>query len=127
MIWRCARNLLAFVAFLGLLPGFNLVVEQLAELVQHGHLAHTVRGEADPLGEEHGCNPIEHHCPCHRGGQSAELGRLVDGGTVAPLWLTWMIDFPDPRRRHLSQDWPRATDRLVASRSTAPPTPPPNA
>lgn len=123
---RLARRLLLLVAVLGLMPGVDEIVEQVAELAEHHHLAHSVPGEADPLGEEHGCSPVEHHCRCHQG-QSVELrdsGRL---GAGAPMWLTWMLDMPGVRVRADNAASPGVSDRLAQSRANAPPTPPPNA
>ena len=85
MLRRLARNLLLLVAVLGLMPGVNEALEQAAELIEHGHPAHTVPGEAHPLAAEHGCTPVQHQCPCHQG-QSVDMRGAVAGGPFAENW-----------------------------------------
>lgn len=74
MIRRLSRNLLVLLAILGLLPGAGGLVEHVVELLAHGHAAHSVEGEHDPLADEHGCTPVQHHCPCHDGQSVTEQG-----------------------------------------------------
>ena len=126
MLRRLARNLLLLVAVLGLMPGVNEALEQAAELIEHGHPAHTVPGEAHPLAAEHGCTPVQHQCPCHEG-QSVDMRGAMAGGPSAENWLTWMLDAERVGRRPASARGPSGNDIAPANRSTAPPTPPANA
>ena len=126
MFRRLARTLLLTLAVLGLIPGMNEAVEQLVELAGHGHLAHSVPDGHDPLAGEHGCTPLQHHCPCHQGQTAGYHDYAVDAATAA-AWLTWMVDGefaprPAPDRRQLN-----AHDDLPRSSARGPPTPPPNA
>ena len=126
MLRRLARFLVLLVAVLGLMPGVDELAEQVGELIEHHHLAHSVPGEADPLGEEHGCTPVEHHCRCHQG-QSFELRESGRIGAGAPMWLTWMMETPGQRGRENSGTRLATDDLLAIYRANAPPTPPPNA
>ncbi|MFZ5480813.1 MAG: hypothetical protein ACOZNI_28895 [Myxococcota bacterium] len=126
MLRRLARTLLLLVAALGLLPGVSEAAEQVAELVTHGHPAHSAPGEVDPLAGEHGCSPVEHRCPCHES-QSLSLNGAYGAGAPAGAWLTWMLDADQARRRARSARRPATAELVAASRATGPPTPPPNA
>jgi hypothetical protein len=126
MLRRLARTLLVLVAVLGLLPGVNEALEHLGELIEHGHLAHSVPGEHDPFGEEHGCTPVQHQCPCHEG-QSVAYSIYGVGAADHAEWLTWMMDADRARLRATSARGPIGNDLAPANRSTAPPTPPANA
>lgn len=126
MFRRLARTLLLTLAVLGLIPGMNEAVEQLAELVGHGHLAHTVPDEHDPLADEHGCTPVQHHCPCHQG-QTAGYHDYAAEAANSAQWLTWMLDADLAPRRATDPRRPHGNDELPRSSARGPPTPPPNA
>ncbi len=126
MFRRLARTLLLLVAVLGLLPGVSEAVEQLGELIEHGHPAHSVPGETDPLAGEHGCTPVQHQCPCHEG-QSIALYSYTVGAMTSEHWLTWMMEADRVRVHATSSRTPASNDRLPILGANAPPTPPPNA
>ena len=125
MLVRLARRLLLLVAVLGLMPGFDAAMEALVELADHGHAAHSVPGEPDPLAEEHGCTPVEHHCPCHAA-EPVLLGRAGQLAARPPEGLALHLD-PRPPRRAPARRAPLGPDARRLTRATAPPTPPPNA
>lgn len=126
MFRRLTRTLLVFIAVLGLLPGVSEMVEHVAELIEHGHPAHSVPGEHDPLGDEHGCTPLQHQCPCHVGQSVAYYGYGVRAADHAE-WLTWMIDRPMARRHATDGRHPSVDDTMPRPLAHGPPTPPPNA
>ena len=127
MIRRLLRTLLIVVLLLGILPGSELLVEHVSELVRHGHPAHSVPGEADPYAAEHGCSPSQHACPCHESQASSTQGKAGAGAFPTDHWLTWMLDAERAGRRPASARQPSGNDIAPANRSTAPPTPPANA
>ncbi len=127
MIRRLLRTLLILVSVLGILPGSELLVEQVTELLGHGHFAHTVHGEADPFAAEHGCGPAEQNCPCPHAQLTTAQGRAEAGAFPTDHWLTWMLDAERAGRRPASARHPGGNDIAPANRSTAPPTPPANA
>ena len=127
MIRRFLRHLLILVSVLGILPGSELLVEHVSELVRHGHPAHSVPGEADPRAAEHGCSPIQHACPCHHSQASSTQAKAQAGAFPTDHWLTWMLDAERVGRRPASARGPSGNDIAPANRSTAPPTPPANA
>lgn len=126
MLRRLARTLLLLLAVLGLVPGMYEAVEQIAELVEHGHPAHSVPGEHDPFADEHGCTPIQHQCPCHEG-QSVAHYRYAVGAANHAEWLTWMMDVDHARLRATNARHSSVNDALPRSLAHGPPTPPPNA
>ena len=127
MLRRLARNLLLLVAVFGIFPGGEMVLEQVTELLGHGHFAHTVPGEADPFAAEHGCTPAEQNCSCPHAQPSTAQGRAEAGAFPTDNWLTWMLDAERIGRRPASARGPSGNDIAPANRSTAPPTPPANA
>ncbi len=126
MLRRLTRTLLLLVAVLGLMPGVNEAVEHLAEFIGHGHPAHSVPGEHDPLADEHGCTPVQHQCPCHEG-QSVAHDSFTIGAARHAEWLTWMIGSDRARLPATNGRTPHAHDMLPRSAAHGPPTPPPNA
>lgn len=126
MLRRLARTLLLLLAVLGLLPGASQAMEQIAELIEHGHPAHSVPGEPDRFADEHGCTPIQHQCPCHEG-QSVAYNRYAVGAANHAEWLTWMMDVDLARLRAMNARHPSVNDALPRSLAHGPPTPPPNA
>ena len=127
MIRRFLHHLLILVSVLGILPGSELLVEHVSELVRHGHPAHSVPGEADPHAAEHGCSSTQHACPCHNSQASSTQAKAQAGSFPTEHWLTWMLDAERAGRRPGSAGHPRGNDIAPANRSTAPPTPPANA
>ena len=127
MLRRLARTLLLLVTVFGILPGGEFFVEQLVELVGHGHLAHTVPGEPDPFAAEHGCGPTEQNCQCPHAQASTAHGRSEAGAFPTDHWLTWMLDAERAGRRPASERRHFEHDRVPANLATAPPTPPANA
>lgn len=127
MIRRFLRTLVLVAAVLGLLPGADAIVEQVTELVVHGHPAHSVPGEVDPLAVEHGCTPSRHACPCHESQASSLQAKAEVGAFPTDHWLTWMLDAERVGRRPASARLPGRNDIAPANRSIAPPTPPANA
>lgn len=125
MFRRFARILLPLMAILAMMPGFGEAVEHLAELLEHGHAAHTVVGEHDPLAAEHGCTPIQHQCPCHEAPPSSLVQRLA-ATQQAPMWLLW-AEGPARAPQPGGKAWSPHADFPLSSRAIAPPTPPPNA
>ena len=115
------------MTLLGLMPGVNEALEQVTELVAHGHPAHSVPGEADPLAAEHGCSPSQHACPCHESQASSMQAKAEAGAFPTDHWLTWMVDAERVGRRPASARRVSGNDRVPANLSTAPPTPPANA
>lgn len=112
---------------LGMLPGTELLVEHVVELVGHGHLAHTVAGEADPFAAEHGCSPAEPNCSCPHAQPTTTQSRSEAGAFPTDHWLTWVLDAERAGRRPASARRQGEHDRIPANRATAPPTPPANA
>lgn len=127
MIRRFLLTLLILVSVLGILPGSELLVEQVSELVRHGHPAHSVPGESDPFAAEHGCGPAEQNCPCPHAQLTTAQGKAEAGAFPTDPWLTWMLDAERAGRRHASARRASGNDIAPANRSTAPPTPPANA
>ena len=127
MLRRLARNLLLLVAVFGIFPGGEMVLEQVTELLGHGHFAHTVPGEADPFAAEHGCGPAEQNCQCPHAQLATAQGRAEAGAFPTDHWLTWMLDAARAGRHPVSARGPSGNDIAPANRSTAPPTPPANA
>lgn len=127
MLRRLARTLLLLSVVLGILPGADLVVEQVVELVGHGHFAHSVPGEPDPFAAEHGCGPAEPNCSCPHAQPSTAQGKVQAGAFPTDHWLTSMLDAERAGRRPASARRQAEHDRIPANRSTAPPTPPANA
>jgi hypothetical protein len=127
MLRRLARNLLLLAAVYGVLPGGELVVEQVTELVGHGHFAHSIAGEVDPFAAEHGCTPAEQNCSCPHAQPSTAQGKAEAGAFPNDHWLTWMLDAARAGRRPASARRVSSNDVAPANRSTAPPTPPANA
>lgn len=126
MLRRLARTLLLLLAVLGLLPGASQAMEQIAELIEHGHPAHSVPGEPDRFADEHGCTPLQHQCPCHEGQSVAQHGYSVGAANHAE-WLTWMMDVDHARLRAMNARHSSVNDALPRSLAHGPPTPPPNA
>jgi hypothetical protein len=126
MLRRLVQTLLVLIAVVGLLPGVNEAVEHIAEFIEHGHLAHSVPGEHDPLADEHGCTPVQHQCPCHEG-QSVAYDGVTVGAASHAEWLTWMIGSDSARLRATTARTPHANDMLPRPAAHGPPTPPPNA
>lgn len=124
---RLARTLILIVALFGILPGGDMIVEQVVELAGHGHFAHTVPGEADPFAAEHGCSPAEQNCSCPHAQASMASARAEAGAFPTAEWITWMVDSDRAGRRPASARRRPEQDRIPANRATAPPTPPANA
>ncbi len=124
VVRRLFRTLFLLVGVLGLVPGANGALEQLVERIAHGHAAHSVAGEHDALAAEHGCTPLQHHCPCHES-QSIALASFSQS-PAAEQWLTLMLE-PDPVRYAAVGRTPSSNDTQRAVGANAPPTPPPNA
>lgn len=127
MLRRLARTLLLLAAVFGILPGGEMVVEQVTELAGHGHFAHSVPGEVDPFAAEHGCGPAEQNCSCPHAQPTTAQGRAEAGAFPMDNWLTWMLDAQRAGRRPASARQFGENDRVPANLSTAPPTPPANA
>lgn len=124
---RLARLLVLLSVVFGILPGGELLLEQVVELAGHGHFAHSVPGEADPFAAEHGCGPTESNCSCPHAQPSTSQGRSEAGAFPTDHWLTWMLDAERAGRRPASARRRAEHDRVPANRATAPPTPPANA
>lgn len=127
LVLRLARLLVLLSVVFGILPGGELLLEQVVELVGHGHFAHSVPGEADPFAAEHGCGPTESNCSCPHAQPSTSQGRSEAGAFPTDHWLTWMLDAERLGRRPASARRHPEHDRVPANLATAPPTPPANA
>ena len=127
MLRRLLRHLVLLIAVFGLMPGAERALEQVIELVGHGHFAHTVPGEPDPFAAEHGCTPAEPNGSCGHSQASAMQAKAEAGAFPGDRWLTWMMDSERAGRRPASVRHPLTNDVAPANRSTAPPTPPANA
>lgn len=127
MIRSLARTLVLLAVVLGILPGGELVLENVTELVRHGHPAHSVPGEVDPFAAEHGCTPAEQNCSCPHAQPGTAQGKAEAGAFPTDHWLTWMLDAERAGRRPASARGIPGNDIPPANRSTAPPTPPANA
>lgn len=126
MIFRVARTLFFLISVFGFFPGGEIVVEQVKELVSHGHFAHTVPGEADPFAAEHGCGPAEQNCSCAHAQPTMTQQRADSAAFPADPWLTWMLDAQRASRPGAAQ-WFGTNEVPPANRANAPPTPPANA
>lgn len=126
VVLRLLRTLVVFAAMVGIVPGAEEILEQVAELAQHGHPAHSVPEDLNH-SVEHGCTPVQHACPCHESAPTTGTTASVTL-TATAEWLTLMIEgpaelrSPDELRRRMNR-----ADLDPSSRATAPPTPPPNA
>lgn len=127
MIRRLLRALLMLVSVFGILPGSVLLVEQVTELLGHGHFAHSVPGEPDPFAAEHGCGPAEQNCQCPHAQLTTAQAKAEADAFPTDHWLTWMLDAERAGRRTAAARRVSSNDIAPANRSTAPPTPPANA
>lgn len=119
------RSLMLLVALLGLLPGVNEALEHVAELVQHGHVAHSSGDEHHALEGEHGCTPVQHHCGCHAT-QSATLADLGAWAAYPQGTTVWLVPTPPPAGDSTPSSPLLRDDRAPRTRALTPPTPPPN-
>lgn len=128
MLRRLARTLILLFAVYGLVPGGERAIEQVVELVGHGHLAHTVPDEPDPFASEHGCTPAEPNCECAHAQPTAPYAR-AEARPVLPgeHLVLWLLDADSDARNPSSGRRFAGDDVPPANRSTAPPTPPANA
>lgn len=123
-IRRMFHQFVLLLSLIGLMPGVDLLIEQAAELIGHGHLAHST-GEPDPLAAEHGCTPTDHHCACaHAAG--ASLAPRLNPTAHPPRVAPWGLVLTLSRRQSKRARTLAAADRSPAHRATAPPTPPPD-
>lgn len=127
VIRRLARTLLLLATVFGILPGGEMVVEQVTELARHGHPAHSVPGEPDPFAAQHGCSPAEQNCSCPHAQPTTAHGKAEAGAFPQDHWLTWMLESERAARRPASARRQVENEVAPANRSTAPPTPPANA
>ena len=60
-----SRLFLVVVLIIGLVPALGESLELVADYARSGHVAHLeVPASEQDAGEEHGCDPTEHHCRC---------------------------------------------------------------
>ncbi|HND34655.1 MAG TPA: hypothetical protein PLA94_31845 [Myxococcota bacterium] len=123
MFLRLARCLLLLLAVLGMMPGVEELVEELAEQIAHGHPAHSSPHEPDLFCAEQDCGPCSGPaCACHAVPSAVAENTKVDW--LSPSWLTFIeasANSQPPRPRH--PDRPALRFDFPAP---GPPTPPPN-
>lgn len=124
MFIRLARTLLLLLAVLGMMPGVEELVEQLAERIVHGHPAHSTPGEPDLFCAEQDCGPCTGPaCACHA--VPSVVTDSSGGSWLSPSWLAF-VERPGTHRNS-APSHPPAPETRFSFPAQGPPTPPPNA
>ena len=122
---RLFRAWLVALAVFAAIPGSAEALEQLVELVGHGHPAHSVPGEADRFCIEH-----EDVAPCSGPTCGCHASPIVVAAMQAEFgwrdgWLLWSESFP-PLTLHEALDRREWNEARGMSRATSPPVLPPS-